>query len=70
MAAEPKTQVTSAVAPRVGDVVDTIYGKQQVMDVLDLPYDEPTMFFRPEHGGREWCVAIGQLSHVLVERAG
>lgn len=67
--AEPKTQVTSAVVPRIGDVVDTIYGRQQVMDVLDLAYGERAMFFRPEHGGREWCVDIGQLERVLLERA-
>lgn len=65
-----RTTMRPVQQPAVGDIVDTVYGRQQVMDVLDLPYDEPTMFFRPERGGREWCVALGQLDRVLVDWTG
>ncbi|WP_436776768.1 hypothetical protein [Yinghuangia sp. YIM S09857] len=52
--------------PVIGQVVDTIHGRQQVMDVLDgFPHEAPTMYFRPEHGGREWCVTIARLDTVL-----
>lgn len=52
--------------PQIGDVVDTIHGRQEVMDVIDcFPHDVPTMYFRPEHGGREWHVAVARLADVL-----
>lgn len=55
--------------PAVGEIVDTVYGWQQVIDVLAPSSDELVMLFRSEHGGREWCVAVAQLNCVLVERA-
>lgn len=69
MSAEPEAQVTHANVPRVGDVVETIYGRQEVMDVLHLPNADPSVYFRPERGGREWSVAVSQLSRVLQPRS-
>lgn len=66
MNAEPNAQVTQHQVPAIGQIVDTIHGRQQVMDVLDgFPHEVPTMYFRPEHGGREWHVAVARLGAVL-----
>lgn len=52
--------------PEIGAVVDTFnHGRQQVMDVIGLPYDEPTVFLRPECGGREWTVPVSALGRVV-----
>lgn len=55
--------------PAVGEIVDTVYGRQQVVDVLAPSSDELVMLLRSEHGGREWSVAVAQLDRVLLERA-
>lgn len=54
--------------PAVGEIVDTVYGRQQVVDVLAPSSDELVML-RSEHGGREWYVAVAQLDRVLLGRA-
>lgn len=52
--------------PEIGAVVDTFHhGRQQVMDVIGLPYDEPTVFLRPERGGCEWTVPVSALGRVV-----
>lgn len=68
MTAERVAQTPPAKPPAIGEIVDTIYGRQQVMDVLDgFPHETPTMYLRPEGGGREWCVSVEQLGRVLRE---
>lgn len=55
--------------PAVGAVLDTVYGRQQVMDVLGHPHDRPTVYLRPERGGTEWTVAVAELPGVLRKEA-
>ena len=52
-------------APQIGTLLDTIYGRARVMDVLRLPDEPPTVYLRPERGGCEWTVTVDQLSKVL-----
>ncbi|WP_436773704.1 hypothetical protein [Yinghuangia sp. YIM S09857] len=56
--------------PAVGAVLDTVYGRQQVMDVLGHPHDRPTVYLRPERSGSEWTVAVAELPGVLRKEAG
>lgn len=51
--------------PPIGSLVETVRGRQQVMDVLDLPDEGTTVFFRPEHGGLEWTVPASGLARVV-----
>lgn len=67
-AAATSTQLAAAgsATPEIGAVVDTFgHGRQQVMDVVGLPYDEPTVFLRPERGGCEWTVPVSALGRVV-----
>lgn len=52
-------------APAVGAVLDTIYGRARVMDVLRLGDEPETVYLRPERGGLEWTVTTVQLPEVL-----
>ncbi|MGW0663845.1 hypothetical protein [Streptodolium elevatio] len=63
--ATPGRQAAAHAAPDVGAVLDTVYGRQRVMDVLNVPYDRPTVYLRPERGGLEWTVAVAELPNVL-----
>ncbi|WTW98239.1 hypothetical protein OG216_35050 [Streptomycetaceae bacterium NBC_01309] len=65
MTAEQTADVPHTGVPVIGEIVETIHGRQQVMDVLGHPHDAPTMYFRPERGGREWCVPVASLGTVL-----
>lgn len=52
--------------PEIGTIVETVErGRQQVMDVLDLPIDGKTVFLRPVHGGLEWTVPASALARVV-----
>lgn len=55
---------TAAEPPEVGAVLATIYGPQRVTDILDMPFDKPTVFLRPERGGAEWTVTVAELPTV------
>lgn len=57
---------TRAQAPEVGTVLDTIYGRARVMDVLRLGDAPETVYLRPERGGLEWTVTTTQLPSVLM----
>ncbi|WP_436770600.1 hypothetical protein [Yinghuangia sp. YIM S09857] len=57
---------TCAQAPEVGTVLDTIYGRARVMDVLRLGDEPETVCLRPERGGLEWTVTTTQLPSVLM----
>jgi hypothetical protein len=67
---EPTRPVVPA-SPRIGVIVDTVeHGRQQVMDVLSLPFEEPMVFLRPERGGREWTVPLARFGAVLAKAVG
>ncbi|MEU8139385.1 hypothetical protein [Streptodolium elevatio] len=62
---ESSGEQARAEAPEVGAVLDTIYGRARVMDVLRLGDEPETVYLRPERGGREWTVSTAQLPSVL-----
>ncbi|WP_436772890.1 hypothetical protein [Yinghuangia sp. YIM S09857] len=61
------TEVTSVTHtdPEIGAVLDTVYGRQRVMDVLDAGHDRRTVYLRPERGGMEWTIAATDLGRVM-----
>lgn len=62
------TSATTATPPEVGMILDTVYGRQQVMDVLELLHEEPTVYLRPEQGGREWTVPVAEFGRVVLRQ--
>lgn len=66
-AREERTESRTAPdVPAIGTVVETYrHGRQQVMDVMGLPFPEQTVFLRPEGGGREWTVPVSGLARVI-----
>ncbi|MCF2531960.1 hypothetical protein [Yinghuangia soli] len=55
--------------PNVGSMVDTIYGRQQIMDVTGAADGETTVWLRPERGGIEWTVRASGFAAVVAARA-
>ncbi|MCF2532503.1 hypothetical protein [Yinghuangia soli] len=52
-------------SPPIGCILNTIYGRQRVMDLLDPPHGRPTLYLRPERGGTEWTVLATELHRVI-----
>ncbi|MCF2529741.1 hypothetical protein [Yinghuangia soli] len=53
-------------APEIGSIVDTIYGRRRVMDIMTpADHEHPMVFFRPVEGGREGCVALSEWPKVV-----
>ncbi|WTW98237.1 hypothetical protein OG216_35040 [Streptomycetaceae bacterium NBC_01309] len=67
MSAEYDAPVFDIEPPSAGEILETIYGRQRVIDIVcGVPHRGPTVHFRPERGGSEWQVDIAQLSEVLL----
>ncbi|MEU8137020.1 hypothetical protein [Streptodolium elevatio] len=60
---------STGVAPVPGEIVDTVYGRQRVTAVIDMPLIEPTIYLRPEHGGQEWSVPVAQFARVRTDHS-
>ncbi|MGW0660523.1 hypothetical protein [Streptodolium elevatio] len=55
---------TTHADPGIGAILDTVYGPQRVMDVLDAAQDRRTVYLRPERGGLAWTIAAAELGRV------
>lgn len=59
--------------PAIGAVLDTIHGRQMVMDVVgtvDDGGDRATVYLRPEGGGLEWSVSLSSFSCLFATPGG
>lgn len=54
------------VAPVPGETVDTVYGRQRVTAVIEMPLLEPTVYLQSVDGGQEWSVSVAQFSNLRV----
>lgn len=58
--------------PAIGAVLDTIYGRQTVMDIIGTApaeADRATVYLRPEGGGLEWSVPLSSYAAILTAPA-
>ncbi|MGA4545622.1 hypothetical protein ACPA54_37095 [Uniformispora flossi] len=53
-------------APVPGETVETVYGRQRVTAVIEMPLLEPTVYLQSVDGGQEWSVSVAQFSNLLV----
>lgn len=54
-----------AVMPVPGEFVETVYGRQRITAVIEMPLLEPTVYLRAEDGAAEWSVPLSQFAQLL-----
>lgn len=53
------------IEPVPGEIVETVYGRQRVTAVIDMPLLEPMVYLQAVDGGSEWSVPVAQFSRLL-----